>query len=239
MRTETCRNLTVVLLGLALAAPARAAVEDFKIDPAHSAVTFTIRHFLSKVPGSFQKLSGTIAFDASDPGTAKVAAEIDATSISTGNEGREKHLKSPDFFDVEKFPTLTFASTAVVKGSSADSMTLKGDLTMHGVTKPVEVKVTSLGALTDAWGNHRAAFEGTTTINRKDFGITFNKVLDAGSTMLGDEVAVTLNIEAVKKKPEAAKEGEAAAKPKPEGAKAAPAAPAGDHAKPAVKPPTK
>jgi polyisoprenoid-binding protein YceI len=219
------RSALVVSAALAFAlgaaAPAGAEVREYRIDTSHSSVTFAIRHFFTKVPGSFNRFSGAVSFDPADLSTAKVTAEIDAASIDTNKEERDKHLRSADFFDVEKLPTIRFESTsAAVTGK--DQAKVLGNLTMHGVTRPVELQATSLGSLIDPWGNQRAGFEARTTIQRKDFGIVWNKVLDAGSTMLGDEVDVTISLELVAKKPEPPA-GEAKA-PAAEGSK--PAAPA-------------
>jgi polyisoprenoid-binding protein YceI len=187
---------------LSASAPALADVETFKIDPGHSSVGFKVSHILSKVAGRFPKFSGTIALDEKDLSTAKIAVEIDAASVNTDNEARDKDVRSPNFFDVEKFPKLTFESTAVVP-KGAGKATLSGTLTMHGVTKPVDLDVDVLGFAADPWGNYRAAFEARTTINRKDFGMTYSKVLDNGGLLVGESVEITLDIEAVKQKPAA------------------------------------
>jgi polyisoprenoid-binding protein YceI len=192
----------VAVFLLSASAPALADAESFKIDPGHSSVGFKVSHILSKVAGRFTKFSGTIALDEKDLSTAKIAVEIDAASVNTDNEGRDKDLRSPNFFDVEKLPKLTFESTAVVP-NGAGKATLKGNLTLHGVTKPVDLDVDVLGFAADPWGNYRAAFEARTTINRKDFGMTYSKVLDNGGLLVGESVEITLEIEAVKQKPAA------------------------------------
>lgn len=200
-------SLRLVAAGLAVATlvtptGSAAAADTWKVDPVHSTIGFTIKHFVSKVHGRFDTYTATIALDGRDYATAVVAAEIDAGSINTENDDRDKHLKNPDFFDVEKFPRITFRSTAV-KPKTADSGLLLGELTLHGVTKPVELQYSVSGFLTDPWGNDRAGFEATGKINRKDFGVSWNKALDAGGFVLGDEVTLNISIEAVKEKPAA------------------------------------
>src|SRR5262245_16654736 len=180
----------------ALSLPA-AAEETFKIDAAHSSVNFSIHHLVSKVQGRFGKLSGTIQLDRANPSGAKVKAEIDASSIDTGIADRDNHLRSPDFFDATTFPQIVFESTGV-SSSSPEKATLKGNLTLHGVTKPVSLEVAGLGSGPGMRGEYRAGFEGRTTVNRKDFGITWNRTLDAGGVVLGDDVEIDILIEAVR-----------------------------------------
>lgn len=185
-------------------APAFAEVENYKLDVGHSSVGFKIRHFVSKVPGRFTKYAGTVALDPANLATAKVVVEIETASINTDHADRDTHLRSADFFDAEKNPKITFESTEVVpKGK--DKALMKGNLTMRGVTKPVELEVSVLGFSPDAWGGYRAGFEARGTLNRKDYGIVWNKLLDAGGAVLGDDVELILDIEAVRLKPEAAK----------------------------------
>lgn len=185
---------------LLIAAPVLAAPQTYEIDPVHSRVEFTIRHMFSKVTGSFGTFHGTVAYDAAAPTASTVTAEIDASSIDTNNEGRDKHLKSPDFFDVAKFPTLSFTTTKVTPGTDG-KMQIEGTLTMHGVAKPVVLDAAFLGSGPDLQGVTRAGFEATTKVDRKDYGIIWNKTLDQGGTYLGDEVTITLEIEAVAPKP--------------------------------------
>jgi len=200
IRNSRTALVAAVVILAASALPALAAVENYTIDPAHSQVGFKIRHIVSKVPGRFTKFSGTIDGDPANLATAKVSVEIEAASIDTDNEQRDKHLRSADFFDVEKFPKLTFASTEVVPKGPGKA-TLMGNLTLHGVTKPVEIDVDVLGFSPDPFGGYRGGFEGRTTINRKDFGIIWNKTLDAGGLLLGEDVEITLNVEAVRQQP--------------------------------------
>ena len=173
------------------------AQEAYKIDAAHSEVGFKVRHILSKTAGRFSKFDGVITVNAKEMAKSSVDVTIDAKSISTDNASRDKHLNSADFFDTEKFPTLTFKSTGVAdKGNGQLEVT--GDFTMHGVTKRITVPVVALGATKDPWGNTRGGWEASFKVNRKDFGIVWNKVLDNGSGMLGDDVEISLNFEGVK-----------------------------------------
>ena len=196
------RIASSLALALALPVVASAAVETYEIDTNHSNIGFEIRHFFSNVPGAFNDFKGTISFDPADLSTAKVKVEIDAKSIDTKVAKRDDHLRSADFFEVDKFPTLVFESTSAKK-VDADTVTLAGNLTMHGVTKPVELTAKRLGSM-DTPNGKLAGFSARGKLMRKDFGITWNKVLDAGNTVLGDEVEVAINIEAKAAKPEAA-----------------------------------
>jgi polyisoprenoid-binding protein YceI len=196
---RTIRWYAAVLSVLAFSTAWSADVYD--IDAQHSQVGFTVKHLgISTVPGKFEKFSGTITLGKPDPTAAKVAAVIEADSVNTGVEARDKHLKSPDFFDAAKFTTLKFVS---VKNSPLKDgqFVMEGKLTMHGVTKPVKMDVQFGGSAKDPWGSERAAFTATGTVNRKDFGMVWNKVLDNGGVMVSDEVKITLQIEAVKRTP--------------------------------------
>lgn len=193
--------LPVALFALALAAaPALAAEEVFTIDPVHTSVQFRIRHFVSRVTGSFNTYSGEVHLDRANLAKGSVAFELDAASIDTRNEKRDGHLRGPDFFDVEKNPKITFKSTKVtVDEKNPNNLSVAGDLTMHGVTKPITLVAVLEGFLTDPWKNERVGFTVSGTIDRKDFGIVWNQTLDQGGTMLGDDVEVMIGIEAVKK----------------------------------------
>jgi len=172
----------------------------YTIDPAHSSIGFQIVHLaISKVHGGFDKFSGSIEYIPGKPQLWKAEASIDASSINTNEPTRDKHLRSADFFDVEKFPVLTFKSTKV-SGLKGMKGKLHGELTMHGVTKPVVLDVEGSGPIKDPWGNERVAATATVRINRKDFGMVWNKVLDTGGVMIADEVAITLELEAVREK---------------------------------------
>jgi polyisoprenoid-binding protein YceI len=191
---------SLVVSALLLAAQVFAAPQTYDIDPVHSRVEFTIRHMFSKVTGQFGTFHGTINYDPGAPAASSVVAEIDAASIDTNNDKRDGHLKSPDFFDVAKYPTLSFTSTKITPVADG-KFKVEGTLTMHGVTKPVAMDAAFLGAGPGLDGVVRAGFEGMTKVDRKDYGILWNKALDQGSTLLGDDVAINLMIEAVAPKP--------------------------------------
>jgi len=191
------RRLTLVLLA-ALAAPAFAQ-SSWEIDPAHSNVQFGVRHMMiSTVHGKFTKFTATATGDEKDAAHAGVQASIDVASIDTGDEKRDAHLKTADFFDAEKFPTITFKSTKV-EAAGDRRFKLHGDLTMHGVTKPVVLDVEATPEVKGMRGETRAGARATTKINRKDFGISWSKSMDGGGVVVGDEVEVTIDVEAVKK----------------------------------------
>jgi polyisoprenoid-binding protein YceI len=173
------------------------ATQRWNIDSSHSGVHFTVRHLvISKVRGSFGKYQGTIDFDAENPAASKVAVRIDAASIDTREEKRDAHLRSPDFFDVEKFPELTFTSTKVEK--SGDDYRVSGELTIHGVTQPVVLEAEFLGNGKDPWGNERIGFAAKTTVNRKDFGLSWNQALETGGVLVGEKIEIALDVQAVK-----------------------------------------
>ena len=175
------------------------AAETFKVDKAHSSADFKIRHLMSNVTGRFGDFDATIEIDRGNPAASTVEFTIDAASINTANDNRDKHLRSADFFDVEQYPTIAFKSTKI-EPAGKDRYNVTGNLTMRGVTKVVTLPVAFLGFGKDPWGNERAGFEIETTLDRKDYGITWNKALDAGGYLLADDVKVTINLEAVKQK---------------------------------------
>jgi polyisoprenoid-binding protein YceI len=176
--------------------PAPAANSTWQIDPAHSAAQFSIRHLaISTVRGGFSKVKGTISFDDKDVSKSSVDVTIDAASVDTREPKRDDDLRSDKFFDVAKYPTMTFKSTKVEQ-AGPDKLKVTGDLTMHGITKEVVLDVDGpTPAIKDPWGNQRVAANATTKINRQDFGVKWNKALDNGGMMLGDEVTVTLDVE--------------------------------------------
>jgi polyisoprenoid-binding protein YceI len=200
--------LGALLAMLALAAPARAELQTYAIDRGHSDISFKVRHLVAKTTGGFNSFSGTIQLDQANLAEGSVSLEIESASIDTNHEKRDAHLKGSDFFAVDSFPTITFKSTKVV-AKSAEELVVTGDLTMRGVTKPVDLTVLISGFGPDPRGNQRAGFEVTGKLDRKDFGITWNRDLDTGGTLLDDVVTLTMNIEAVHEKPE---DAEAAAK---------------------------
>ena len=195
------RFLLTLAAGL-LAIPA-AAQDVWTVDKAHSEVGFQIRHFVAKVRGRFTDFTGSITANAAKPDASSVEFTIKTTSIDTANEGRDKHLRSADFFDVEKFPEITFKSSKV-KPTGKDKYDVTGTLTMHGVAKEVTLPVSFGGTMTtkDREGKEslKGGFETEITLNRKDYGIVWNRVLDSGGAMLGDDVSVQIQIEANKAK---------------------------------------
>jgi len=181
------------------AAPAAAGPETFNFDRAHSDATFQVRHFVSKVRGRFGDFEGVVQLDRAKPEASTVEFKIKTASIDTANQQRDEHLRSPDFLDAAKNPEITFKSSKVV-AKSANQFDVTGAFTLHGVTKEITLPVSFLGFVGDGRGGEKAGFEINTVINRKDYGIVWNRNLDAGGTMLGDDVQVSLNIEANKKK---------------------------------------
>lgn len=169
----------------------------YALDPSHSSAEFIARHMvISKVRGRFGKLSGTLSVPNGAKVPTQIAVEIDAASLDTREEQRDGHLKSADFLDTDKHPTITFKSTRIT--GSSPSFTVIGDLTVHGVTKPVEIDATFDGEGKDPWGNERIAFSGETKINRKDFGLTWNQALETGGVLVGEEIKIELSVEAVR-----------------------------------------
>jgi polyisoprenoid-binding protein YceI len=167
----------------------------FVIDKSHSEAVFQVRHLITKVRGKFSDFEGTIQFDEANPSASSVTFSIKTASIDTSEADRDKHLRSADFFAADEHPTISFKSTKVT-GSGAN-LTVVGPLTIRGVSKDVTLPVTYLGGAKDPWGNQRAGFETELTINRKDFGLNWNAALEAGGFLVGDEVKVTLSIQAV------------------------------------------
>jgi polyisoprenoid-binding protein YceI len=174
--------------------------ETYNVDKVHSNVEFKVRHMISTVVGKFTDFAGTVNADPANPTATTVEFTIQSASVDTAVPDRDKHLRSADFFDVEKYPTITFKSTKVAKTATKDTYDVTGDLTMHGVTKRITIPVTFNGFQKDPWGNMRAGFELNTTLNRKDYGINWNKALDEGGFLLQDEIKITINLEAVQKK---------------------------------------
>jgi polyisoprenoid-binding protein YceI len=168
------------------------------VDKAHSMATFKIRHLVGNVTGQFRDFDVNMRLDRANPAASTVDFTMRAASIDTGEASRDEHLRSPDFFEVAKYPTITFKSTEV-KPKSATSFDVAGDLTMHGVTKRVNVAVTFLGFGKDGRGVEKAGFEAEAVLDRKDYGITWNRVLDEGGVLLGDEVKVAISLELTKK----------------------------------------
>ena len=194
-----------LLSTLLAAVPALAlgATSTWSIDASHSTTTFAVRHLvISTVRGEFTKTSGAVTIDDKDVAKSSVEATIDASTISTREAKRDEHLKSPDFLDTAKYPTITFKSTKVAKAGK-DKLKVTGDLTLHGVTKPVVLDIATSPEVKGMFGETRRGFSATTKISRKAFGVAFDKMVEAGP-VVGDEVTVVLDIEAVKDQPKAA-----------------------------------
>ncbi|NNF57095.1 MAG: YceI family protein [Rhodothermaceae bacterium] len=171
-------------------------LQTYAVDAAHSRAGFTVRHMgFSKVRGRFETFDGTVRMAPGDLSTLEAEATLQTASIATGDAKRNAHLRSPDFFEAETYPTLTFKSTGV-RDVDGDRFTLVGDLTMHGITKTVELDGEYLGEGTDPWGGTRVAFEAETTVNRKEWGLNWNTVLEAGGLLVSEDVTIELEIQA-------------------------------------------
>ncbi|CAM3999410.1 YceI family protein [Corallococcus sp. ZKHCc1 1396] len=190
---------------IAVAAPSFAFAAAYDIDGSHSSADFSVKHMMvSNVKGNFKVQSGTVNIDDKDVTKSTVEAVLDAASINTSEPKRDEHLKSPDFFDTAKFPTITFKSTKVAKAGK-DKLKVTGDLTLHGVTKPVVLDVVGpTPEIKDAFGGMRRGVEATTKINRKDFGLGWNKALEAGGVAVGEDISIVLALELTPKKDAAA-----------------------------------
>jgi polyisoprenoid-binding protein YceI len=174
------------------------SAERWEIDSSHSGIQFTVRHLvIAKVRGQFSRWTGSITAPEGDFSRASLNAVIDAGSIDTGVADRDTHLRSADFFDVERYPEITFKSTKLARVAN-DRLHLAGSLTIKGVTRDVVLDVEQLGLVKDPWGNERAAFSASTSIDRKDFGLTWNQVLETGGVMVGDRIDIAIEIEAVR-----------------------------------------
>lgn len=189
------RILVFTLIAIAACIhPAWAAA--YRVDPDHTTISFKIRHLFSWVQGTFNEFEGTLEYGPGDPGVWSAAGTIQAASIDTRVAMRDKHLRSADFFDVEKFPTLSF-KTAKIENATDTHATVSGLLTVHGVEQPVVLEVDIFPVVKDPWGNVTAGFSADATINRKDFGLTWNQTLETGGVLVGDEVQITLDISAI------------------------------------------
>jgi polyisoprenoid-binding protein YceI len=191
---------SLIALALMIAVPLAASADTWQIDPVHTTVEFTVRHMMiSNVRGLFTKVAGTITAKDNDPASVKVEATIDTSSIDTRSADRDADLKSANFLDVAKYPTMTFKSKKI-ESAGTGRWKMVGDLTLHGVTKEVTLEVEGPTApIKDPYGNTRAGASATTKINRKDFGLAWNKALEAGGAVVGNEVTVSIDVEAVKK----------------------------------------
>ncbi|MDY0109498.1 MAG: YceI family protein [Candidatus Krumholzibacteria bacterium] len=190
------RKTTIVTAVLLLTVAAAAQAATYKIDPSHSAVSFKVRHLMiSTVRGSFDEFSGSFTYLKDNPAQWQVAAEIQTASVNTNDDKRDDHLRTADFFDVEKFPTMTFRSTKVT--GQGERFKLHGDLTLLGVTKPVVFDLEITGETIDPWGNHRVGFSAIGKLDRKEWGMTWSTALDSGGVMVGDEVGIELEIQGI------------------------------------------
>ncbi|HEU0013665.1 MAG TPA: YceI family protein [Longimicrobium sp.] len=172
--------------------------QTWQIDPAHTEVGFEVKHLMiSKVRGRFGAVSGTIQLDEASPARSSVDVSIETASIDTRSEQRDAHLRSPDFFDVEAYPAITFRSRSVEQAGRG-AYQVAGDLTIRGVTREVTLLATDEGRGTDPWGGTRAAFSGTVVVDRRDFGLTWNQALETGGVLVGNDIKITLDVQAVK-----------------------------------------
>ena len=196
------RKLLTLTLAVLVAGPAVAA-ETYTVDAAHSEVLFKVRHLISKVSGHFGELEGTIQIEPDKPEASSVEFSVKVASIDTANEKRDEHLRSEDFFWADEHPEITFKSDSI-KPAGGDTYHVTGILTMRGVSKEITLPVKFLGFAKSPWGQELAGFALETTLDRKDYGIVWNKALDQGGVLLGDEVEIEINLEAVKQKDEPA-----------------------------------
>ena len=201
---KSTRNSIVLLLIVVTVFSGQITLADtYDIDSSHSSVGFKIKHLaISNVKGSFTSFEGAFEFVPGQPEQWNVEVSIDMKSVDTGDEDRDDHLRADDFFDVEKFPTMVFKSTGVKMedDDDDDEFELMGTLTMHGVTLPVTLELEYNGSITDPWGSERAGFSATGKINRKDWGLSYGKVMEGGGLMIGNDVKISLEIEGVKRK---------------------------------------
>src|SRR5579884_636304 len=188
-----------LILALAVSITAVAETQTWKIDPNHTASQFAVKHMgISTVRGVFEKTTGEVMFDPADPSKSSIDVTIDTNSVNTRVQMRDNDLRSPHFFDVAKFPTITFKSTHV-EAAGSGKLKVTGDLTIHGVTKPVVLDVDGpTQAIKDPYGNERVALSGTTRINRQDFGVKWNSPMEGGGVIVGDDVSITIDAELVK-----------------------------------------
>ncbi len=194
------RSIMILFFCLALCTPSIAMAANYQLDADHSSIQFKIRHLtVSNVTGTFNKFKGTAAVEGEDLATLKVEVAIDAASVDTGHEKRDEHLRNADFLDVAKYPAITFVSKKVIKGDPG-KLKVIGDLTLHGVTREITVDLEGpTPEIKDPWGNFRRGATGTARIDRRDFGITWNKALDTGGLVVGNEVGIQVDIEWVRK----------------------------------------
>ncbi|MDG5468769.1 YceI family protein [Deltaproteobacteria bacterium IMCC39524] len=193
----TVKRLFLIVLILLI--PHLSFAENWKIDPAHTAVEFKIKHLMiSWVKGTFTDVKGSVVYDEAEPGKSSVNVEIATASVDTRNKKRDDHLRSPDFFDVATYPVMSFVSKDIVVTNGIPTQ-INGELTLHGETRTVTLDVEEFSpTITDPWGNTRRGASASATINRKDFGLTWNKALEAGGVVVGEEVRISLEVELIK-----------------------------------------
>lgn len=197
------KTLAALLAALAILAGLPLAAQEYKIDPSHSSANFTVRHMLvSNVNGRFAKMTGTLYYDEQAPEKSWVKAVIDSSSINTDNTDRDNHLRSADFFEVDKHPQITFESKRVEK--RGNGFIAFGTLTMKGVARDIELPFEFLGKVKDPRGRMRLGFEATTVLNRKDYGINWSRLMDSGGAVVSDNVKINLQIEAIEAAPQPA-----------------------------------
>jgi polyisoprenoid-binding protein YceI len=196
MRRKTMATALILVLSIAISA---SGADKFALDQAHSSIGFSVRHLvISKTKGSFHDAVANVMYDKKDITKSSVDVTIKVASIDTDNEDRDNHLKSPDFFDVEKFPEMTFKSKSIKK--SKDGFVAVGDLTIRDVTKEIELPFKILGIVDDPWGNTKMGVEAGITIDRRDYGLTWSKVVETGALVVGNEVEILLSLEFGKEK---------------------------------------
>ncbi len=187
------KKILLLLAALSLSTVSAVNATEYGFDKAHSHIGFTVKHIINMVPGEFKDYDGSFTFDEKKPEASKVKVTIQSASINTNNEMRDHHLQSPDFFDVQKYPNLTFVSKKVSKGDGDNKYKVEGDLTIHGVTKPVVLDVEYTGT-DEMMGAKIVGFEATTKIDRRDFGLVWNKALASGNLMVSNDVNIVLDI---------------------------------------------
>lgn len=178
---------------------AEPAISTWTIDPAHSNIEFAVKHMMvSTVKGRFRSVEGSLRVDEADPARSTVEAAIDVASVDTGVEDRDKHLRSDDFFNAERFPRIAFRSTKIERDGADDQWKMTGELTIRDVTRPVTLDVEFVGRSPDAWGKERAGFSAETKISRKDFGVNWNGLIETGGVVVSDSVRIMLEVEVVR-----------------------------------------
>jgi polyisoprenoid-binding protein YceI len=178
---------------------ANATVDTWVVDPAHSEVTFQVRHLITKLTGRFEQFDGSAVLDRNNPESSTVEFRIQVASINTGNADRDAHLRTGDFFNAEDSPEITFRSSSI-RPKGSDEYEVTGTLTMRGVSKELTIPVEFGGFAADPWGNEKAGFETTVKVNRKDYGINWNAALETGGFLVGDDVKINISLQFTKKK---------------------------------------